>query len=88
MQGHGHDFDEYWWFTSGSPQVTLWTPGTGARNYALHAGDLVVLVRGMQFVLGPSPFVDVPDRPEAVTDAPRTCFSLCIIDSPRDSTYV
>jgi mannose-6-phosphate isomerase-like protein (cupin superfamily) len=48
---HGHDFDEYWWFTSGNPSVTLWTPATGAREYQCEPGDLVVLVRGMAHTL-------------------------------------
>jgi len=48
---HGHDFDEYWWFTSGDPTVTLWTPATGERKYQLEPGDLVVLVRGMAHTL-------------------------------------
>jgi mannose-6-phosphate isomerase-like protein (cupin superfamily) len=48
---HGHDFDEYWWFTSGTPVVTLWTPQSGTREYQLGAGDLVCLVRGMAHTL-------------------------------------
>jgi len=48
---HGHDFDEYWWFTGGKPIVTLWTASKGAREYSLEEGDLVVLVRGMAHTL-------------------------------------
>jgi len=48
---HGHDYDEYWWFTSGKPVVTLWTSITGTREYQLEEGDLVVLVRGMAHTL-------------------------------------
>ena len=48
---HGHDFDEYWWFTSGEPVVTLWTPGAGESEHRLGPGDLVALVRGMAHTL-------------------------------------
>jgi mannose-6-phosphate isomerase-like protein (cupin superfamily) len=48
---HGHDIDEYWWFVEGHPRVTLWTPATGTRDYALGPGDLVALVRGMAHTL-------------------------------------
>ena len=48
---HGHDIDEYWWFTGGNPRVTLWTATTGKREYQLEPGDLVVLVRGMAHTL-------------------------------------
>lgn len=29
---HYHDVDEYWWFTSGNPVVTLWSPASGLRG--------------------------------------------------------
>ena len=48
---HCHDYDEYWWFTSGTPIVTLWTENTGAREYHLQAGDLVACVRGVAHTL-------------------------------------
>ena len=48
---HRHDFDEYWWFTSGEPIVTLWTEATGARTYQLGPGDLVACVRGVAHTL-------------------------------------
>jgi mannose-6-phosphate isomerase-like protein (cupin superfamily) len=47
LELHGHDVDEYWWFISGTPLVTLWTRYTGARDYQCGPGDLIVLVRGM-----------------------------------------
>jgi hypothetical protein len=31
---HRHDYDEYWWFTSGSPIVTLWTEASGPREFS------------------------------------------------------
>ncbi len=48
---HCHDYDEYWWFTGGSPIVTLWTKATGAREYKLQPGDLVACVRGVAHTL-------------------------------------
>jgi quercetin dioxygenase-like cupin family protein len=48
---HRHDFDEYWWFTSGEPVVTLWTEGAGAREYRLGPGDLVACLRGVAHTL-------------------------------------
>ena len=48
---HGHDVDEYWWFTRGAPEVTLWTEGGGTRDYLLRAGDLVACVRGVAHTL-------------------------------------
>jgi mannose-6-phosphate isomerase-like protein (cupin superfamily) len=48
---HGHDFDEYWWFTSGTPLVTLWTKAAGERQYLLQPGDLVVCPRGVAHTL-------------------------------------
>jgi mannose-6-phosphate isomerase-like protein (cupin superfamily) len=48
---HRHDFDEYWWFTSGEPTVTLWTEATGEREYHLQPGDLVACVRGVAHTL-------------------------------------
>ena len=48
---HGHDYDEYWWFISGSPIVTLWTETAGAREYQLQPGDLVACLRGVAHTL-------------------------------------
>jgi quercetin dioxygenase-like cupin family protein len=48
---HRHDFDEYWWFTSGDPVITLWTEASGTHEYHLHAGDLVACLRGVAHTL-------------------------------------
>lgn len=48
---HRHDFDEYWWFTTGEPLVTLWTESAGTRQYQLHPGDLVACPRGIAHTL-------------------------------------
>jgi quercetin dioxygenase-like cupin family protein len=48
---HRHDYDEYWWFTSGEPTVTLWTVRSGAKEYALQPGDMVACVRGVAHTL-------------------------------------
>jgi quercetin dioxygenase-like cupin family protein len=48
---HYHDMDEYWWFTSGTPVVTLWTPETGLREYQLEPGDMVACRRGVAHTL-------------------------------------
>lgn len=48
---HYHDMDEYWWFTSGTPLVTLWTPASGLREYHLKAGDMVACLRGVAHTL-------------------------------------
>ena len=48
---HRHDYDEYWWFTSGRPVVTLWTEATGPREYGLGPGDLVACPRGVAHTL-------------------------------------
>lgn len=48
---HKHDFDEYWWFTSGEPLITLWTQAAGSRHFQLHSGDLVACVRGVAHTL-------------------------------------
>jgi mannose-6-phosphate isomerase-like protein (cupin superfamily) len=48
---HYHDFDEYWWFTSGEPVITLWTEAAGTREYRLQPGDLVACVRGIAHTL-------------------------------------
>jgi mannose-6-phosphate isomerase-like protein (cupin superfamily) len=48
---HGHDYDEYWWFTSGSPIVTLFTEASGKREYQLQAGDMVACLRGVAHTL-------------------------------------
>ncbi|HEY3079082.1 MAG TPA: hypothetical protein VGM69_04180 [Chloroflexota bacterium] len=48
---HRHDHDEYWWFTDGSPTVTLWSEAAGAREYLLQPGDLVACVRGIAHTL-------------------------------------
>jgi mannose-6-phosphate isomerase-like protein (cupin superfamily) len=44
---HRHEFDEYWWFTSGTPVVTLWTEENGIREYQLEPGDMVACLRGV-----------------------------------------
>lgn len=48
---HRHDFDEYWWFTSGEPRVALWTESSGMRQYRVQAGDLVACLRGVAHTL-------------------------------------
>lgn len=48
---HRHDYDEYWWFTSGTPVVTLWTEATGTREYQLEPGDMVACLRGVAHTL-------------------------------------
>ena len=48
---HGHDYDEYWWFTSGSPVVTLWTEAAGAQEFQLEPGDMVACLRGVAHTL-------------------------------------
>ncbi|MBI3922331.1 MAG: hypothetical protein HY318_13000 [Armatimonadetes bacterium] len=48
---HCHDIDEYWWFTSGEPVVTLWTQASGAKEHQLHPGDMVACVRGVGHTL-------------------------------------
>jgi len=48
---HRHDFDEYWWFTSGEPLVTLWTERAGEHQYHLQGGDLVACLRGVAHTL-------------------------------------
>ena len=48
---HRHDYDEYWWFTSGTPVVTLWTEAAGAREYRLGPGDMVACLRGVAHTL-------------------------------------
>ena len=48
---HGHDYDEYWWFTSGTPVVTLWTKTSGAHEYQLQPGDMVACLRGVAHTL-------------------------------------
>lgn len=48
---HYHDFDEYWLFTAGEPQVTLQTPNGTQKTYELHPGDMVACVRGVAHTL-------------------------------------
>ena len=48
---HGHDFDEYWWFTVGEPEVTLWNAAEGERKFQLHPGDMVACLRGVAHTL-------------------------------------
>jgi mannose-6-phosphate isomerase-like protein (cupin superfamily) len=48
---HYHEIDEYWWFTSGTPVVTLWTPASGLREYQLEPGDMVACLRGVAHTL-------------------------------------
>jgi mannose-6-phosphate isomerase-like protein (cupin superfamily) len=48
---HYHDFDEYWWFTSGTPTVTLRTPSGTTRTVTLEPGDMVACVRGVEHTL-------------------------------------
>lgn len=48
---HFHDFDEYWWFTSGTPTVTLRSANGTTRKLQLEPGDLVACVRGVEHTL-------------------------------------
>ncbi len=48
---HYHDFDEYWWFVSGTPRVTLRTPGGVTKVVRLEQGDMVACVRGIEHTL-------------------------------------
>lgn len=48
---HRHDIDEYWWFTSGTPVITLWSEATGIREYQLEPGDMVACLRGVAHTL-------------------------------------
>ena len=51
VEMHRHDYDEYWWFTSGNPIITLWTEAAGAREYQLGPGDMVACLRGVAHTL-------------------------------------
>jgi mannose-6-phosphate isomerase-like protein (cupin superfamily) len=48
---HCHDFDEYWWFTSGTPEVTLRAPNGRTEVVTLEPGDMVACVRGIEHTL-------------------------------------
>lgn len=48
---HRHENDEYWWFTSGTPVVTLWSEAAGLTEYQLQPGDLVACLRGVAHTL-------------------------------------
>jgi mannose-6-phosphate isomerase-like protein (cupin superfamily) len=48
---HFHDFDEYWLFTAGFPQVTLRSPCGAIRQFDLEPGDMVACVRGVEHTL-------------------------------------
>ena len=48
---HYHDFDEYWWFTSGRPHVTLRSPSGVMKHFQLEPGDMVACVRGVEHTL-------------------------------------
>jgi mannose-6-phosphate isomerase-like protein (cupin superfamily) len=48
---HGHDYDEYWWFTSGTPVVTLYNEAVGTRHFQLQPGDMVACLRGVAHTL-------------------------------------
>ena len=48
---HYHDFDEYWWFTSGTPEVTLRSPSGRTEKVLLEPGDMVACVRGVAHTL-------------------------------------
>lgn len=48
---HYHDFDEYWWFVSGNPRITLRTPAGVTKTVVLEPGDMVACVRGIEHTL-------------------------------------
>ena len=45
------DVDEYWWFVSGHPRVTLRNPAGVKQVFDLEPGDMVACVRGMEHTL-------------------------------------
>jgi mannose-6-phosphate isomerase-like protein (cupin superfamily) len=48
---HFHDFDEYWWFTSGTPEITLESPSGRIEKVMLEPGDMIACVRGVAHTL-------------------------------------
>ena len=48
---HYHDYDEYWWFTSGTPEITLRGPSGRIEQVILQPGDMVACVRGVAHTL-------------------------------------
>jgi mannose-6-phosphate isomerase-like protein (cupin superfamily) len=48
---HHHDFDEYWWFTSGTPTITLRAPSGRIERVTLAPGDMIACVRGVAHTL-------------------------------------
>ena len=48
---HYHDIDEHWMFISGTPRITLRTPGGVMQEFVLEPGDTVACVRGMEHTL-------------------------------------
>jgi mannose-6-phosphate isomerase-like protein (cupin superfamily) len=48
---HYHDVDEYWWFVSGHPRITLRSPAGMVQVFELEPGDMVACVRGMEHTL-------------------------------------
>jgi mannose-6-phosphate isomerase-like protein (cupin superfamily) len=48
---HYHDFDEYWAFVEGRPEVTLRSPNGALRQFVLGPGDMVACVRGVEHTL-------------------------------------
>ena len=48
---HYHDYDEYWLFTAGHPQVTLRIPTGVMKTVQLEPGDMVACVRGVEHTL-------------------------------------
>ena len=48
---HYHDFDEYWLFTEGHPEITLRLPDGTTKVYTLGPGDLVATLHGVEHTL-------------------------------------
>lgn len=48
---HYHDVDEYWWFVSGHPRVTLRSASGVTQQFELEPGDMVACVRGTEHTL-------------------------------------
>jgi mannose-6-phosphate isomerase-like protein (cupin superfamily) len=48
---HYQDMDEYWFFISGHPKVTLRSANGVLRQFTLEPGDLVATVRGVEHTL-------------------------------------
>jgi len=48
---HYHDFDEYWLFRNGRPEITLRSPNGVTKHVKLEPGDMIACVRGVEHTL-------------------------------------